>query len=48
MSRARSASSATGCARKRTEGRQAAEVAIAADALNRMLELGRPEHVRIA
>jgi hypothetical protein len=33
--------------RSRTEGRQASEVALAADALNRMLELGRPEHVRI-
>ena len=30
-----------------TDGRQATEVAIAADALNRMLELGRPEYVRI-
>ena len=28
--------------------RQASEVAIAADVLNRMLELGRPEYVRIA
>ena len=27
--------------------RQASEVAIAADVLNRMLELGRPEYVRI-
>ena len=34
--------------RSQTDGRQAAEVAIAADALNRMLELGRPEYVRIA
>jgi hypothetical protein len=34
--------------RSRTEGRQASEVAIAAGALNRMLELGRPEYVRIA
>ena len=34
--------------RSQTDGWQAAEVAIAADALNRMLELGRPEHVRIA
>jgi Transposase DDE domain len=32
----------------RTDGRQATEVAIAADVLNRMLELGRPEYVRIA
>jgi hypothetical protein len=31
-----------------TDGRQATEVAIAADALNRMLDLGRPEYVRIA
>ena len=34
--------------RSRTERRQAIEVAIAARALNRMLELGRPESVRIA
>ena len=34
--------------RSRTDGRQAAEVAIAAGVLNRMLELGRPEYVRIA
>lgn len=34
--------------RFRTDGRQATEVAIAADALNRMLDLGRPEYVRIA
>ncbi len=33
--------------RSRTDGRQAAEVAVAASALNRMLELGRPEYVRI-
>jgi hypothetical protein len=33
--------------RSRTAGRQAAEVALAAGALNRMLELGRPEYVRI-
>ena len=33
---------------KVTDGRQASEVAIAADVLNRMLELGRPEYVRIA
>jgi hypothetical protein len=31
-----------------TDGRQATEVAVAADVLNRMLELGRPEYVRIA
>ena len=34
--------------RFQTDGRQASEVAIAADVLNRMLELGRPEYVRIA
>src|SRR3954454_17710560 len=34
--------------RSQTDGRQAIEVAIAADVLNRMLELGRPEYVRIA
>ena len=34
--------------RSRTDGRQATEVAIAADALNRMLDLGRPEYVRTA
>ncbi len=34
--------------RSQTDGRQATEVAIAAGALNRMLELGRPEHVRTA
>ena len=34
--------------RFQADGRQATEVAIAADALNRMLELGRPEYVRIA
>src|SRR5215218_6831810 len=33
--------------RFQTDGRQAIEVAIAADVLNRMLELGRPEYVRI-
>ena len=33
--------------RSQTDGRQASEVAIAADVLNRMLELGRPEYVRI-
>lgn len=32
----------------RTDERRAAEVAIAVRALNRMLELGRPEYVRIA
>jgi Transposase DDE domain len=34
--------------RSRTDGRQETEVAIAVDALNRMLGLGRPEYVRIA
>src|SRR5919198_4244264 len=34
--------------RSRTDRRQATEVAIAAPALNRILELGRPESVRIA
>jgi hypothetical protein len=34
--------------RSRTDGRQDTEVAIAVDALNRMLDLGRPAYVRIA
>jgi Transposase DDE domain len=34
--------------RSQTEGRQATEVAIAANVLNRMLDLGRPEYIRIA
>jgi hypothetical protein len=34
--------------RSRTDGRQETEVAIAADALNRMLSLGHPAYVRIA
>src|SRR3954454_322024 len=34
--------------RFQTDGRQASEVTIAADVLNRMLDLGRPEYVRIA
>jgi hypothetical protein len=34
--------------RSRTDGCQATEVAIAVRVLNRMLELGRPEYVRIA
>ncbi len=34
--------------RSRTDRRRATEVAIAVDALNRMLELGRPEYVRLA
>jgi Transposase DDE domain len=33
--------------RSRTAGRQASEVAVAVGALNRMLELGRPEYVRV-
>jgi hypothetical protein len=33
--------------RFRTDGRRATEVAIAADVLNRMLDLGRPEYVRV-
>jgi hypothetical protein len=37
-----------GALRSRTDGRQATEVAIAVHALNRMLELGRPESVRVA
>ena len=34
--------------RLQTDGRQETEVAVAADVLNRMLELGRPEYVCIA
>jgi hypothetical protein len=34
--------------RSQTDGRQTTEVAIAADVLNRMLELERPEYVRVA
>jgi len=34
--------------RSRTDGRQATEVVIAVGVLNRMLDLGRPEYVRIA
>ena len=34
--------------RSQTDGRQATEVAVAVGVLNRMLELGRPEAVRIA
>jgi hypothetical protein len=34
--------------RSQTDGRQATEVAVAADVLNRMLALGRPKYVRIA
>jgi hypothetical protein len=34
--------------RSQTDGRQATEVAIAANVLNRMLDLGRPSYVRVA
>ena len=34
--------------RSHTDGRQATEVAIAVQVLNRMLDLGRPEYVRTA
>jgi len=34
--------------RSQANGRQATEVAIAAEALTRMLALGRPDYVRIA
>ncbi len=34
--------------RSRTDERRATEVAVAAHALNRMLELGRPNYVRVA
>jgi hypothetical protein len=34
--------------RSQTDGRQATEVAIAANVLNRMLELGCPDYVRVA
>ncbi len=34
--------------RSQTDGGQATEVAIAAEVLNRVLELGRPNYVRIA
>jgi hypothetical protein len=34
--------------RSQTDGRQASEVAIATNVLNRMLDLGRPEYVRTA
>ena len=33
--------------RSRTEGRQTTEVTIAVASLNRMLDLGRPEYVRL-
>ena len=34
--------------RSRTEARQMTEVAIAVASLNRMLELGRPEYLRLS
>ena len=34
--------------RSRTDARQATEVAVAVNVLNRMLEMGRPNYVRIA
>jgi len=34
--------------RSRTDARRATEVAIAVHVLNRMLELGQPEYVRLA
>ncbi len=34
--------------RSQTDGRQATEVAIAAEVLNRMLDFGRPNYVRVA
>ena len=34
--------------RSQTDGRQRTEVAIAAGVLNRMLDIGRPEYVRVA
>jgi hypothetical protein len=34
--------------RSHTDGRQATDAAIAANALNRMLDLERPEYIRIA
>ncbi len=37
-----------GALRSRTDRRRATEVAIAVDALNRMLERGRPSYVRFA
>lgn len=36
-----------GALSSRTNGRRATEVAIAVNALNRMLELGRPEYIRL-
>ncbi len=37
-----------GALRSRTDRRRATEVAVAVSVLNRMLELGRPEYVRLA
>jgi hypothetical protein len=34
--------------RSRMDAHQAAEMVVAANVLNRMLDLGRPEHVRLA
>ena len=38
----------SGALRSRTDRRRATEMAVAVSVLNRMLELGRPESVRIA
>ncbi len=37
-----------GALRSRTDRRRATEVAVAVSVLSRMLELGRPEYVRLA
>ncbi len=37
-----------GALRSRTDRRRATEVAVAVSVLNRMLELGRPEYIRLA
>ena len=37
-----------GALRSRTDTRRSTEVAVAVQALNRMLELGRPEYIRLA
>jgi hypothetical protein len=37
-----------GALRSRTDERRATEASVAVSVLNRMLELGRPEYVRIA
>ena len=44
----RSAVSKEGTLRSRTERRRVTEVAVAVHVLNRMLELGRPEYIRLA